>query len=80
MRMMDDGDLDSKIVVTPADDRGQPRYALEAADRDRIARFFDTYKRHEGKVTAVTGWGDSAEAIVLLRATAGFYTAGLAAR
>jgi inorganic pyrophosphatase len=80
MRMMDDGDLDSKIVVTPVDGSGRARYELEAADRGRIAAFFNTYKRHEGKVTAVTGWGDSAEATILLRTTAGFYTAGLPGR
>jgi inorganic pyrophosphatase len=80
MRMLDGGDLDSKVVAAPLDDRGNPRYALESADRDRITRFFNSYKRHEGKVTHVTGWGDAAEAAAFLRTTAGFYTAGIIGR
>lgn len=76
MRMIDNGDLDSKIVIAPLDERGRPRYALEETDRDRLTRFFDTYKRHEGKVTQVTGWGTEAEARAFLRATSGFYDAG----
>ena len=73
MRMMDTGDLDSKVIITPLDDRGQPLYTLDAADRERIARFFDTYKNHQGKATKVTGWGDEAEALTFVKTTAGFF-------
>jgi inorganic pyrophosphatase len=75
MRMMDTGDLDSKVIITPLDDRGQPLYTLDAADRERIAGFFDTYKNHDGKSTKVTGWGDEAEARAFLKTTAGFFSA-----
>ena len=75
MKMMDTGDLDSKVVVSPVDDRGQPRYALEAADRDRLTQFFNTYKRHQGKTTEITGWGSEAEARAFLEKTAGFFSA-----
>jgi inorganic pyrophosphatase len=76
MRMMDDGDLDSKIVISPLDDRGLPRYKLHDSNREEIRRFFDSYKLHQGKVTQVSGWGDEAEARAFLDATRGFFTAG----
>lgn len=78
MQMMDTGDLDSKVVITPLDERGAPQYALEQADRDRLTHFFDTYKRHEGKVTQVTGWGTDADAQAFLRTTSGFFATGRA--
>jgi len=73
MRMVDGGDLDSKVVISPVDERGQPRQALEAADRDRLTQFFNTYKRHEGKTTQITGWGTEADARAFLQKTAGFF-------
>ena len=76
MQMQDTGDLDSKVDITPLDERGAPKYRLEDADRDRMKRFFDTYKRHEGKRTEITGWGSEVEARAFLRATAGFFDAG----
>ena len=76
MKMRDTGDLDSKVVITPLDERGAPRYRLDDADRDRMKRFFDTYKRHEGKPTEITGWGTEADARAFLRTTAGFFDAG----
>ena len=75
MKMVDSGDLDSKVVVSPVDDRGQALHALEAGDRDRLTQFFNTYKRHEGKSTQITGWGSEADARAFLQKTAGFYAA-----
>ena len=75
MRMTDTGDLDSKVVISPLDTNGQPTQTLEAADRERMARFFDTYKNHDGKATKVTGWGDADEALAFLKHTAGFFGA-----
>jgi inorganic pyrophosphatase len=80
MKMMDDGDLDSKVVISPVDDRGEPRHPLEAADRERLTQFFNTYKRHQGKVTQITGWGSEADARAFLQTTAGFFDAGASAR
>ena len=73
MQMQDTGDLDSKVVITPLDERGAPRYRLDADDRERMKRFFDAYKRHEGKRTEITGWGTEADARAFLGATAGFF-------
>ena len=73
MRFTDTGDLDSKVVIAPLDANGRATQTLDAADRERIARFFDTYKNHQGKATKVTGWGDAAEALDFLETTAGFF-------
>lgn len=75
MHMMDDGDLDSKVVASPIDARGGAAYALEPNVRERVERFFDTYKNHEGKATKVTGWGDEAHARAFIEATYGFFKA-----
>ena len=80
MRMIDTGDIDSKIVMAPVDERGGARETLTAADRERMERFFNVYKRHEGKVTRITGWGSEADARHYLRTTAGFFDAGATGR
>ena len=76
MQMQDTGDLDSKVVITPLDERGAPKYRLDADDRERMKRFFDSYKRYEGKRTEITGWGTEADARAFLSTTAGFFGAG----
>jgi inorganic pyrophosphatase len=80
MRMTDTGDLDSKVVISPLDDRGQPLHALESTDRERLTQFFNTYKRHEGKTTEITGWGTDADAVAFLQKTTGFFEAAQSAR
>jgi inorganic pyrophosphatase len=69
MQMIDTGDLDSKVVVSPV----TANIALEAADRTRLEQFFNTYKNHEGKATKITGWGTEADALAFLQRTAGFF-------
>lgn len=76
MMMVDSGDLDSKVVVSPLDANGRATHTLEAGDRDRLERFFNTYKNHEGKVTKVTGWEDAEAARNFIGRTAGFFDAG----
>jgi inorganic pyrophosphatase len=77
MHMVDDGDLDSKVVASPLDARGAaPSHTLEPADRERLERFFSTYKTHDGKVTTVTGWGDEADARTFIEATSRFFASG----
>lgn len=76
MHMVDDGDLDSKVVASPLDARGAPSHDLEPADRERMERFFNTYKNHEGKVTKVTGWGGEADARGFIEATSRFFATG----
>jgi inorganic pyrophosphatase len=69
MEMVDTGDLDSKVVVTPIGGS----YALDAGERSRLEQFFNTYKNHDGKVTKITGWGSESDAIGFLERTAGFF-------
>jgi inorganic pyrophosphatase len=75
MEMMDTGDLDSKVIISPLDANGRPTHALTEDDKRRMTQFFDTYKRHEGKVTKVTGWGDAEAARAFLDHTHGFFQA-----
>jgi len=72
MQMMDTGDLDSKVVVSPVD----ANHALDADVRARLEQFFNTYKNHDGKATKVTGWGSAADALAFLHWTAGFFKSG----
>lgn len=73
MEMIDDGDLDSKVVIAPVDDPGGAGQTLESTVRDRLERFFDNYKRQDGKLTKVTGWGDEADARAYLKRTSAFF-------
>lgn len=72
MQMMDTGDLDSKVVVSPVN----ANHALDADLRARLEQFFNTYKNHEEKVTKITGWGTEADALAFLHRTAGFFKNG----
>ena len=75
MEMTDTGDLDSKVIISPLDAQGRPTHELTEDDRRGMTQFFDTYKRHEGKPTKVTGWGDPEAARAFLDKTAGFFAA-----
>lgn len=72
MQMVDGPDLDSKVIISPLDADGRARYALDAGTTKALETFFNSYKRHEGKVTSVTGFAGPAEALVFLETTAGF--------
>ena len=62
MFMEDEKGLDSKVVTSPVDDGGRPRYSLSTADRNTIGEYFARYKNHEpGKFSKVPGWGSPAE-------------------
>ena len=74
MKMIDSGDVDSKVVITRLDADGQPMHPLTEDDKRRMTQFFDTYKKHEGKVTKVTGWADRHGARFFLEHTHGFFT------
>ena len=74
MFMEDEKGLDSKVVTSPVDNNGRPRYALEEADRKSIGSYFARYKRHEpGKFSRVPGWGSAAEGLVHVQATHAFF-------
>jgi inorganic pyrophosphatase len=75
MRMEDEKGLDSKVVISPVDAHGRPRYQLTEADRERMTRFFNAYKRHEpGKFSRVLGWGSAEEGMAFVRTTHAFFT------
>jgi inorganic pyrophosphatase len=76
MEMIDAGDLDSKVVISPLDADGRATHALEPGDRERLERFFNTYKNHDGKVTRITGWGNAERALAFLKHTAAFFNSG----
>jgi inorganic pyrophosphatase len=77
MHMTDEKGLDSKVVVSPVDAAGKAQFALTSPERERIGRFFDSYKRHEpGKFSHMTGWGTIEEGAAFVRRTHAFFTAG----
>ncbi len=74
MHMTDEKGLDSKVVISPLDPAGKPRFNLTDVERDRIGRFFDRYKRHEpGKFSKVTGWGTRDEGMAFVHRTHAFF-------
>jgi inorganic pyrophosphatase len=76
MHMVDDGDLDSKVVASPLHFAEAESQTLSSTDRERIERFFNTYKHHEGKATKVTGWGDASDARAFIDVTSRFFRSG----
>jgi inorganic pyrophosphatase len=80
MGMVDEKGLDSKVVLSPLDAAGRSLHALDGAERARIGRFFDAYKKHEahrGKFSRVTGWGGPDLGLRYVRKTAGFFAGGI---
>jgi inorganic pyrophosphatase len=74
MLMEDEKGLDSKVVVSPADGRGQPRHRLDAGGQERIADYFRRYKQHEtGKFSSVPGWGTEADGRAYITMTHAFF-------
>ena len=72
MLFEDDGEVDDKILVVPADDRNTGNAINSIADIpkqkiDQITQHFSHYKdlKKPGS-TIVKGWGDAAEAMVLI--------------
>jgi inorganic pyrophosphatase len=76
MHMVDDKGWDSKVIISPTDGSGAPRYRLGPDTTAGLERFFNTYKRWEGKYSRVTGWGDAAEGLRFVARTAGFFRRG----
>lgn len=74
MFMEDEKGLDSKVVVSPLDSAGKPRYQLTPADQKRIGDYFARYKKHEsGKFSKVPGWGTAAEGLAFVETTHKFF-------
>ncbi|WP_452299561.1 inorganic diphosphatase [Luteimonas yanweni] len=86
LRMVDGGAMDHKLVGVPADDI-DPAYAdirdladLPVADRERIEAFFRVYKQlpapEADNPVSLEGWGDAAEARVILEDARRRYSGG----
>ena len=74
MFMEDEKGLDSKVVTSPVDGRGRPRYSLSPADRKRIGGYFARYKQHEpGKFSKVPGWGSTADGLSHVQTAHAFF-------
>jgi inorganic pyrophosphatase len=74
MFMEDEKGPDSKVVVSPVDASGRPRYSLTAADMKRMGDYFARYKRHEpGKFSKMFGWGSAAEGLAYVKTTHAFF-------
>jgi inorganic pyrophosphatase len=74
MFMEDEKGPDSKVVVSPVDGAGQPRYALTDADKKRMGDYFARYKLHEpGKFSKMFGWGSAAEGLAYVKTTHAFF-------
>ena len=73
--MDDEKGHDAKVVLSPADHGGSPRYELTAADRQQLSDFFGRYKAHEpGKFSRVGGWGAAADGLAYVTLTHRFFT------
>ena len=76
MYMEDEKGLDSKVVISPVDDRGRALHELTPAIQKEVASFFSRYKLHEkekGAFSKVPGWGPPEEGLALVRLTHEFF-------
>jgi inorganic pyrophosphatase len=74
MFMEDEKGLDSKVVTSPLDGGGRPRYSLSPADRKRIGGYFARYKQHEpGKFSKVPGWGSPGDGLAHVQTAHAFF-------
>lgn len=74
MYMEDEKGLDSKVVISPLDARGRPRYELTRQERDTIGEYFRRYKRGQpGQFSRVPGWGTAADGEAHVKVTHAFF-------
>jgi inorganic pyrophosphatase len=74
MHMEDEKGVDSKVVLSATGSNGRPIHVLTVADKRRIGRYFDRYKRHEpGKFSRVPGWDSIARGLAYVRVTHQFF-------
>ncbi len=80
MHMEDEKGLDSKVVLSRVDREGRPTHDLTPADLERLAEFFNRYKREDGDpetFATVTGWGTAADGLAFVRQTHEFFLQAL---
>jgi inorganic pyrophosphatase len=76
MQMRDEKGLDSKVVLSRVGPDGRPLHALTGAERQRMADYFNRYKRHEastGAFAEVPGWGTADDGRAFVRVTHAFF-------
>jgi inorganic pyrophosphatase len=80
MHMTDEKGLDSKVVVSLVGKDGKPLHQLTDADRERVADYFNRYKRDDDDpktFATVPGWGTAADGLAFVRRTHQFFRQGL---
>ncbi len=82
MEMVDDGEVDDKILCVPVNDvRFKGMQDIGDVDQpflDEIAHFFAVYKQLEGKQVEVRGWKDAAAAkVIISRSIEAYRTQGV---
>jgi inorganic pyrophosphatase len=74
LHMTDEKGLDSKVVLSMSGGDGRPIHDLTDGDRQRIADYFNRYKRHEkGKFSVVHGWDTAAPGLAFIQTTHAFF-------
>jgi inorganic pyrophosphatase len=76
MHMEDEKGLDSKVVLSRVGADGRPAHDLTEADLERIADYFNRYKREDNDpktYATVTGWGTAADGRAFVRTTHAFF-------
>ena len=76
MHMTDEKGLDSKVVISRVGKDGKPLHRLTDADRERMADYFNRYKREDDDpqtFATVPGWGTAAEGLAFVRRTHEFF-------
>lgn len=76
MRMEDETGLDSKVVISRVGADGKPLHHLTAAEKKRIADYFNRYKKDDDDpktFATVPGWGTAAEGLAFVRMTHAFF-------
>lgn len=79
LKMLDKGEPDDKILAVPCDDPAHGEY-FDIADIPQhtlreIEHFFAVYKDLEGKRVEILGWGQSTEAVRIIRESIDRYAA-----
>lgn len=76
MHMEDEKGLDSKVVLSRVGADGRATHDLTEADLERIADYFNRYKREDDDpktYATVTGWGTAADGRAFVRTTHAFF-------
>jgi inorganic pyrophosphatase len=74
MLMEDEKGYDSKVVLSPLDGQGRPRFQLTPEIMKEVGDFFQRYKQHEpGAFSRVPGWGSADEGVALVNVTHAYF-------